>query len=461
MEKKRKSKSKGKGSGMLVTLEADAAGVDIGAEEIYVAVPPDRDESPVRSFGSFTRNLYDLAEWLKQCRIRTVAMESTSVYWIPLYQIFEERGFKVFLVNAQHVRNVPGRKTDVSDCQWIQYLHSVGLLKASFRPPAEICAIRSLWRHRESLVQMAAQHTMHMQKALSQMNVQIHHVLSDITGVSGMAILDAILAGERDPVKLAALCNWRVRSPREVVAQALVGDYRQEHLFTLRQSLQGFRYYQKMIAEVDGELKKLMDELPRAESAADQMPPRTKACIYQRANNEPAFDLPSELYRIAGVDLTDIPGVSANTAQTILSEVGPNVSRFRNASAFASWLGLSPEKQISGGKTLRTKTRKVKNRAAIALRLGASCLYHAKNYFGEFFRRLKFRLGTPQAITATAHKLARVIFHMLQTKEPYSETIFVKCDELATRRAEARLRRQAAQMGYALLPQTPPEGVVL
>jgi transposase len=204
MQKNRKNKGKGKSSGMLVTLEPDAAGVDIGAEEIYVAVPPDRDENPVRSFGSFTRDLYELADWLRKCRVQTVAMESTSVYWIRLYQILEERGFTVFLVNAQHVRNVPGRKSDVSDCQWIQYLHSVGLLKASFRPPAEICAIRSLWRHQESLVQMASQHTMHMQKALSQMNVQIHHVLSEVTGVSGLAMLDAILAAERDPVILVS-----------------------------------------------------------------------------------------------------------------------------------------------------------------------------------------------------------------------------------------------------------------
>jgi transposase len=457
----KKREGKGKSRGMLVTLEPHAAGVDIGAEEIYVAVPADRDESPVRCFGTFTRDLYEAADWLRACRIRTVAMESTSVYWIPLYQILEERGFSVFLVNAQHVRNVPGRKSDVSDCQWIQYLHSVGLLKASFRPPAEICAIRSLWRHRESLIQMASQHTMHIQKSLSQMNLQIHHVLSEVTGVSGLAILDAILSGERDPMTLAGLCNWRVRSPREVVAKALVGDYRPEHLFTLRQSLRGFRYYQLMIAEVDRELEKLLQGLPRCEGAPEQMPPRTKACIYQRASNEPAFDLRGELYRIAGVDLTDIPGVSTNTAQTILTEVGPNVSRFRNASAFASWLGLSPEKQVSGGKTLYTKTRRVKNRAAIALRLGASCLYHAKNYLGEFFRRMKFRLGAPQAITATAHKLARIIYHMLRTKEAYAESILAKCDELAITRAQARLRRQAARLGYVLTPQTPPKGVVL
>ena len=218
----RKSTKKGKGSSrMLPVMHANAAGIDIGAEEIFVAVPADRAADPVRSFGTFTRDLHELADWLQECGVRTVAMESTGVYWIPLYQILETRGFQVFLVNAQHVKNVPGRKSDVSDCQWIQYLHSVGLLKASFRPPDEICVIRSLWRHRESLVQMAAEHTMHMQKALSEMNLQLHHVLSEITGMSGQKILDAILAGERNPMKLASLCNWRVRSSRETVATSL------------------------------------------------------------------------------------------------------------------------------------------------------------------------------------------------------------------------------------------------
>lgn len=243
----RKTKSKGKSNSRVVlTMHPDAAGVDIGAEEIFVAVPTDRDAEPVRSFGTFTRDLFELADWLQRCRVQTVAMESTGVYWIPLYQILETRGFQVFLVNAQHVKNVPGRKSDVSDCQWIQYLHSVGLLKASFRPPDEICVIRSLWRHRESLVQMAAEHTQHMQKALSQMNLQLHHVLSDITGVSGMAILDAILAGERDPIKLAGLCNRRVRSSRETVAKSLAGDYRVEHLFALRQSLAAFAFIRSL-----------------------------------------------------------------------------------------------------------------------------------------------------------------------------------------------------------------------
>ena len=289
-----------------------------------------------------------------------------------------------------------------------------------------------------------------MQKALSQMNIQLHHVLSEITGVSGFAILDAILAGEREPVKLAILCNWRVRSSRETVAKSLEGDYRPEHLFILRQSVVGFRFYQRLIAEVDQELELRMRELPRAEGAPEQIPPRTKKCIYQRAGNEPAFDLKAELFRIAGVDLTDVPGISTITAHTILMEVGPDMSRFRNASAFASWLGLCPEKQVSGGKVLATRSRKVKNRAAIALRLGAHCLYHAKNYLGEFYRKMKWRLGAPEAVTATAHKLARIIYHMLSTREPYSESVLARCDQQVNIRAETRLRKQAANLGFQL-----------
>ena len=451
MPKKTRSKCRRSGQ-MLPVLHADAAGIDIGAEEIFVAVPTERAMNPVRSFETFTRDLNELADWLQECGVRTIAMESTGVYWIPLYQILEGRGFEVFLVNAQHVKNVPGRKSDVSDCQWIQYLHSVGLLKASFRPPDEICVIRSLWRHRESLIHMAAEHIMHMQKALSQMNLQLHHVLSEITGLSGLAILDAILAGERDPVKLASLCNGRVKSPREKVAKSLEGDYRPEHLFSLRQSLIGYRFYQKLIAEVDVELQLKMRELPRADGGPEQIPPRTKKCFYQRAGNEPAFDLKGELFRIAGVDLTDVPGISAITAHTIIMEVGPDISRFRSASAFASWLGLCPEKRVSGGKILSTRSRKVKNRAAIALRLGAHCLYHAKNYLGDFHRKMKWRLGAPEATTATAHKLARIVYHLLSTKQPYDESVLVRCDRQANTRAEMRLRKQAANLGYMLSP---------
>jgi transposase len=435
-----------------VVLEPDAAGIDIGAEEIYVAVPPDRDEESTRKFGTFTRDLNELAEWLEHCCIRTVAMESTGVYWIPLFQILEGRGFTVYLVNAHYLKNVPGRKSDVSDCQWIQYLHSVGLLRTSFRPPDHICAVRALWRHRASLLQMAAEHTLHMQKALSQMNLQIHHVLSDITGTSGLAILDAILAGERDPIELAKRCHFRVRSPRETVAKALEGDFRPEHVFTLRQSLEGYRFHQKLIADLDCEIARLMQTLPSGTVNSASPETRTKRTAYRRQGNDPSFDLRGELYRIAGVDLTDIPGVSSVTAQVILTEVGPDLSRFRHASAFASWLGLCPENRVSGGKTLSRRTRRVAHRAATALRLGAHSLSRAKGYFGEFFRRMRSKLGTASAITATAHKIARVVYHVLFTKEPYSETIFHQCEEQSQQRAQIRLLKQAQRLGFQLIP---------
>jgi len=441
----------------LPVLRPDAAGIDIGAEEIFVAVPADRDSQPVRRFPTFTQDLNALADWLTKCEIRTVAMESTGVYWIPLHQILESRGFEVYLVNAQYVRNVPGRKSDVSDCQWIQYLHCVGLLRASFRPPAEICPIRSLWRHRESLIQMASQHTQHIQKALDQMNLQIHHVLSQITGWSGLRILDAILDGDRDPVALVELCNWRVRTSRDIVAKALERDYRPEHVFTLKQSLAGYRYYQNQIAEVDEELNKYLRDLPNAVEGQASPPPRTKTRVYQKQHNDPAFDLRGELYRIVGVDLTDIPGINELTAHTIVSEIGTDVSRFRNASAFASWLGLCPEKQVSGGKVLYTKTRPVKNRVANALRLGAHCLYHANNYLGEFFRRMRRKLGAAEAVTATAHKLARILYHVLRTKEAYNESVFLRHDQEAIKRAEDRLRKQAAKLGFQIVPQQPSE----
>ena len=448
MAKKRKTKRT-----RLGVLHPDAAGIDIGASELFVAVPADRDSDSVRSFPTFTRDLNELADWLEACDIRTVAMESTSVYWIPVYQILEDRGFEVCLVNAQYVKNVPGRKSDVSDCQWIQYLHSVGLLRASFRPPGEICAIRSLWRHRTSLIQMAAEHTQHIQKALDQMNLQVHRVLSDITGVSGMRILDAIVEGQRDPVELAGLCHVRVKSSPGTVAKSLEGDYQREHVFTLRQSLSGLRYYQQLIQEVDEEIGRHVGGLKSKVPEGAALPERTKKTPYQRHHYEPTtFDLRAELYRVFGVDLTDVPGISAVTAQTVLSELGTDVTQFPNASAFASWLGLCPERRITGGKVLSTRSRRVRNNLAIALRMGASSLHHADNYLGEFYRRLSRRLGKPQAITATAHKIARILFHLLRTREPYNESVFHRHEQQNQRRIEARLRKHAARLGFQLVP---------
>jgi hypothetical protein len=287
-----------------------------------------------------------------------------------------------------------------------------------------------------------------MQKALDQMNVQIHRVLNDITGVSGLKMIDAILVGERDPLTLAHLCHGGVKNSEDTIAKSLEGDYRPEHLFALRQSLAAFRYYQQLVLEVDRELANYLGGLETAATAEVEPPQRTKHSHYQRRRYEPkSFDLRAELYRIFGVDLTNVPGISAITAQTILCEIGTDVSQFRNASAFASWLGLCPEKKISGGKVLNTKSRRIRSRVAIALRMGAQSLHHAKDYLGEFFRRITRKLGRPQAITATAHKLARIIFHLLSTREPYNEGVFHKCEKETSKRAELRLRKHAAQLG--------------
>src|SRR5216117_2373402 len=378
----------------LPVMRPNAGGIDIGATEIFVAVPADRDTESVRAFPTFTQDLHALADWLQQCRVDTVAMESTGVYWIPLFQILEARGIEVHLVNAQHVHHVPGRKTDVSDCQWLQYLHSVGLLRASHRPTQTICAVRSIWRHRESLVQMAAVHIQHMQKALDQMNLQLHHVISDITGTTGLAIISAVLDGERNPENLATLRDPRIVASRETIARALVGDYRVEHLFTLRQSLQAYRQYQQWIAACDSEIERQLQVLPS--NLPDDPKPLSKPRDHHKPRrNEPRFDLRSQLYRVFGVDLTAVPGVSSLTAHTLLTEVGPDLRRFPNAAAFASWLGLCPDNRISGGRVLSVVTRKVKNRLTIALRMAAQSLHRSQSYLGQYFRRMRILLGTP------------------------------------------------------------------
>jgi transposase len=449
MSRRRKSKKK-TGVPMLSYLNLNAAGVDIGATEIYIAVPGDRDPQPVRCFSTFTEDLHAAADWLKACHIETVAMESTGVYWIPLFQILEARGFQVFLVNAHHVKNVPGRKSDVSDCQWLQYLHSVGLLRASFRPEQAVCTVRSILRHRDGLVQMASSHVQHMQKALDQMNLQLHHVISDITGLTGITILEAILAGERNPHQLAKLRHRRVKATEETIAKSLVGDYRREHLFTLRQSLAAFRQYQDWIADCDREIAQYLEQF---ESKLDPPPGPTSPSEdgSQPKTSEPRFDLQTHLHRIFGVDLTQVPGVHVLTTQTLLAELGPDLSRFEDGSALASWLGLCPDNRISGGKVLSVKTRKVKNRAATALRMAAHSLHHSQSFLGHFYRRMRAKLGAPKAITATAHKLARIIYHMVTTGHAYDETICAHNEVQNRQRLEARLRKQARELGLQVV----------
>lgn len=348
-------KQSGKGRSLsLDCIEPNAAGIDVGATEIYVAVRPDRDAEPVRCFQTFTGDLREMAAWLLRCGVSTVAMESTGVYWIPPYEVLEEAGLRVCLVNSHHVRHVPGRKSDVSDCQWLQYLHSVGLLKASFRPDAAICALRSLSRHRSSLVENAAVHIQHMHKALTQMNLQIHHVLSDITGISGMAIVEAIVAGQRDPSQLASLCHARVHADRPTVIKSLTGNYRPEHLFTLKQSLAAYKNYQHLLAECDQEIQRHTGSIS---GKIDGPGSHSRPSRQKRRKNQFHFNMSSELHRLFGVDLTAVPGISALTAHTLLSEVGTDLSRFPSAAAFANWLALCPNNKKSGGRILSSKTR--------------------------------------------------------------------------------------------------------
>ena len=434
----------------LPVIESNAAGADVGATQIFVAVPADRDPEPVRCFDTFTVDLEALADWLESCGIRTVAMESTGVYWIPLFQILERHGIEARLVNARHVKNVPGRKSDVADCQWLQYLHAVGLLRGSFRPDQEICALRCLWRHRDSLIQMASVHLQHMQKALDQMNLQLHHVISDITGRTGITILEAILAGERNPHQLAKLRDRRVKATEETIAKSLVGDYRREHLFTLRQSLAAFRQYQDWIADCDHEIAQYLEQF---ESKLDPPPRPTSPSEdgFKPKANEQRFDLQTHLHRIFGVDLTQVPGIQVLTAQTLLAEIGPDLSRFEDGSALASWLGLCPDNRISGGKVLSVKTRKVKNRAATALRMAAHSLHHSQSFLGHFYRRMRAKLGAPKAITATAHKLVRIVYHMVTTGHAYDETICAQNELQNRQRLEARLRKQARELGLQVV----------
>jgi len=449
----RQSRRKGSSPTITHILQPNAAGIDVGATEIYIAVAPDRDSQPVRRFRTFTADLRAAAEWLKQCHVESVAMESTGVYWIPIFQILEASGFEVFLVNARHVKNVPGRKSDVADCQWLQYLHSVGLLRASFRPEQAVCAVRSVLRHRESLIQIASIHVQHMQKALDQMNLQLHHVISDITGVTGIAIIEAMLKGERDPAVLSKMRDQRIKASRETIAAALVGDYRREHLFTLRQSLEAYRQCQELIAACDHEIAQQLAAFDAKVDVA-QAPLAKPKDHPQPRRNQMKFDLRTHMYRIYGVDLTEVPGINALTAHVLFAEIGPDFSKFASASAFASWLGLCPDNRISGGKILSVQTRRVKNRAAMALRMAAQSLHRSQSYLGSYYRRMRAKLGAPKAITAAAHKLARVIYHLLTTRQSYREGVFAHCETLHQGRLETRLLRQARELGFELVKST-------
>src|SRR5215469_14916351 len=449
--------------------EPDSAGIDLGANEIWVAVPADRDQKAVRQFGAFTRDLLAIVQWLVQLGVRSVAMESTGVYWIPLYQLLEEAGLKVCLVNARHVKNVPGRKSDVRDCQWLQYLHSVGLLSGSFRPAQAICASRSIYRYRQNLLSMAAQQVQHMQAALDQMNIKLHHVIDDLSGVTGQGIIAAILSGQRDPVQLAQLRDKRIKAPEAAIAKALEGDWRKEHLFVLAKAWAQYQELQKQIQDCDQELwsytrkleactqvikpAKVMRLKPQLMGVEPlSKPPIQKRLRRKTSKNQPEGPWQQELERFFGVDLTAIPGISVLTGLTLMTELGNDLGAFKTEHHFASWLCLCPDNETSAGKVLRRRTRRSQNRVRQALRMAASSLHHDKSYFGDKYRRLRARLGAPKAITAMAHQLARILWTLITRQLPFDPSVFAYHEKAHQQRRLKHLAASARQMGYHLTP---------
>ena len=445
----------------LKQINLDAAGLDVGVSEIYVCVPEGRSSSSVRVFSSFTADLHALADWLSQCQIKVVAMESTGVYWIPIFQILEARGFEVYLVNAQYIKNVTGKKTDILDCQWIQQLLTYGLLHKSFRPDDATCVLRSLVRHRDMLLRYRASHTQHIQKALHQMNLKLSNVLTDVTGATGMRILRDILSGVRDPQQLAQHRDHRCGKSAAEIAKSLEGDYRREHVFALQQAVELYDIYTEKLQACDVEIEQQMAQFePRVDLEQHPLPPATRPRAI-RPKNDPATDLRPALYQMAGVDLTQIDGLNILSIQAILSEIGTDMSQWKTVKHFTSWLGLSPHHEKTGGKIIRSKTRKTDNRANHAFRLAAATLGRSQSALGVFYRRMKVKLGTPKAVVATAHKLARIVYHLLKYQVPFSALPPAQEDARYRERALRNLQRKALKLGARLVvdppadPQTP------
>jgi transposase len=436
-------------------VNVHAAGVDIGSREHWACVPRAASDRPVRKFGTFTADLEAMVEWFKTCGVTSVAMEATGVYWIPLFQILERSGLHVILVNARQTKNVAGRKSDVQDCQWIQRLHTYGLLQGSFRPEDPYCVMRTYLRYRDELVSARSTQCQHMQKTLLQMNVQLPHVLSDVTGVSGLAIIDAILQGERDPVKLAALVDRRVRASQSTIQQALRGDYRTEHLFVLRQAHELYHTYEAKILACDEQIVREFARLPARVDLGLKPLPARKPGRSPYLDKMAGTDLRPELYEKLGVDVTGIEGIGVHTGLILLTEVGPNVSRFRSEKHFCSWLGLCPDNRISGGKILSSRTRRVVNRASDALRLAASSLERSPSALGGFARRMKARLGAAEGITATPHKLARIIYRLIKHGEPYVRQGLEDYEKKFAARKLNALQKTAKAMGFDLIQKQP------
>jgi len=446
----------------LDVVHRDAAGIDIGSREHYVAVGPDRDTEPVRIFGCFTADLQRLAEYLKRCGIRTVVMQSTGVYWIPVYDVLEQAGLEVWLVNARDTKNLPGRKSDVQESQWLLKLHTYGLLRKSFRPTPEIRALRTCWRERAEYVQQAGTCIQRMHKALTEMNVQLGTVLSDLSGTTGMSILRSIVAGEREGEQLAKFRDPRVKASPETIARSLEGTWRPEQLAILKRQLADWDHVQQQIAACDQDLQAMMRSLPKADVVPPSPPVtsrprrRGKKKDGRSSRNQPRFDLESELKRVTGVDLTRIDGVKVNTIQTVITEAGLDMSPWPTEQHFVSWIGLSPRNDLSGGKVLNRKTRKVVSRLATALRIAATTLRESDSYLGAQFRRFRTRLGAPKAITAMAAKLARLIYRMLRYGQEYVDRGTDHYEERQRQQQLQFLAKKAAPHGFTLVAAIKP-----
>lgn len=452
----------------LSQLNPKCAGIDVGAAELFVCIAKNSSEQEVRSFSTFTADIKLMLAWLKKNKVESVAMESTGVYWIPPYEFLEEAGFEVLLVNARFFKAVPGRKTDVQDCQWIQQLHSYGLLRGSFRPSNEIVALRSYVRQRSRLFESAGTQVQLMHKSLTQMNIQLNHAISDITGLSGMNIIQAILRGQRDPKALAELCAGRCLKNKDLIAKALEGNYRKEHIFSLEQAYEAYEFFHKQILRCEQTIQEILDSIQRKEPVKEvknvlqslskveepkNIPSKKKATTKKTYNRSPyCFNASDAIKKVTGADLTTIPGIDANTAMKILSEIGTNMSCWRSAKAFASWLGLCPGNKVSGGKVLSSRTKPSDNKAAQALRMAAASLYRSTCYLGAFFRRMRARLGAPKAITAVAHKLAKILYRMMVTDEDYRELGENHYEQQYQERVLENLKRRAKEMGYSLSP---------
>ncbi len=408
---------------VLEQINLNAAGLDISAEEIWACVPVGRDEESVRVFPTFTVDLHALADWLEACQIETIAMESTGVLWIPVYEILEARGFEVYLVNARHIKNVSGRKTDILDCQWIQQLHTYGLLRASFRPPEEICALRALARHRDNLIRYRSAHIQHMQKALQLMNVKLTQVVSDITGVTGLSIIRAIAAGEQDPHQLARFRQPGCKKSEQQIAKALQGNYKPEHVFVLKQALAQYDFYLQQIQECDAQMEAMYAALPSTDPDERVSPP-PKPKGGKRRKNQAHFDLATSLYQVVGVDLTAVDGLDALTVQSIITEIGIDVNAWPTVKHFT-----------------------------LAFRLAAQSAGRSDSAIGAFYRRLRARHGPAKATTATAHKIARIVYFMLKNRTAYVDSGATYYEQQYRDRTIRNLKRKAATLGLLLIPK--------